>query len=292
MTGDEPAVDYPESMLTFAKANALFVKGFEKELESLLLDRSRKTMRILNHAKRSNLTFAHRLAVQFYDLDAEIEDANTQSPGLFLKKKATSHIPATFISEAANMPKKTRTVKPGGSGSGTGGMACNAMHLVGIQWGMDSRSIAILLEPLFGTSFGTPAIHWNSEDDLIVTVRTLSSSDPASVEQFLRGIRQSVAEKFVGNGWAKEVRLCWVDRTMKIREEEGVRGKEAAVEATQPLQTVAAEPKALGTKNQFAILSGELKDQNRSKPVAGDSWGDGAGKKDEAEVETWEALAD
>ncbi|KAI9032112.1 hypothetical protein DFJ74DRAFT_601809 [Hyaloraphidium curvatum] len=278
---DDAGIDYPEQMLLFAKANPTFVKPLEKEFESLILDRTRKSTRMLNHARKTHLAFAQRLAAQFYDLDSEIEDANTQSPGLFLKKRPTSRIPATLVSEAANMPKKVRSAKPAAVAS-QGTMAVNALHLVNVAWGMDSRSIAILLEPLFGTSFGKPVIHWNGEDDLIVAVKTLSPAEPAQVEQFLRQIRTSVAEKFVSNGWAKAVNLCWVDRTLKIRGEEGAQPKVEEEKAAPP----EAQPQPMiGTKNAFDALA---------KPAPAGGWDDGAGDAGEenSTVDTWEALAD
>lgn len=275
-------IEYPESMLVFAKANTTFVKVLEKELETFMLDRTRKTARLFNNGKRTYLAFANRLSAQFYELDSEIEDADTKAPGLFLKKKATSRIPATLISEAATNPKKAKPAAKATSAI-PGGLAFNAIHLVGVQWGIDSRSITILLEPLFGTSFGHPVIHWNSEDDLVVTVKTLSSStDPAEVESFLRQIRQSVADKFVGNGYAKEVKLCWVDRSMTIRDEEGMKKGEALT----PTSVTLAEPAPVDTRNQFELL-GDTTDKPK-----GDSWGDGEEGKDEDAAETWEELVE
>lgn len=286
--GDEAVpIEYPDSMLSFAKANSAFVKALEKDFADFLLDRTRKSTRMLTSAKRIYLAFAQRLASQFYEFDAIIEDPDSKAPGLFLKKKTATKIPGILASEAATQPPKPRVPKPSAP---TAGMACNAFHLLGIAWGMDSRSISILLEPLFGTSVGSPVINWQGEDDLLVTVRPLGTSDPAVIETFLKGVKGQVSDKFVGNGWAKEVRLCWVDRNLKVREEEGQKIKDEP-SSSQVVQ--GPGPAVLDTRNQFEVLDSEREEAEKDgalKPKVADSWGDQPA--DQETVDTWETLAE
>ncbi|KXS20046.1 hypothetical protein M427DRAFT_108245 [Gonapodya prolifera JEL478] len=221
--GSTPAViqKYPPSILEYASKNLAFVRSIEKTFADFIDDASKTSTHVLRNARRSHLEFAEKLAARAYDLSPEVLDVDTSTPSLIVRRKKTSKIPTPLLSDAATPQASgsavtTTAPRSKSKTTGKGLSAVNALHLVGVAFGIDGRDLEILLEPLFGTS-NKISISWVGEDDAVVMMSGRTSKDSmGELEDLLRRIQPAVAEKFLANGWASSVQCVWMNARGEI----------------------------------------------------------------------------
>ncbi|KAJ3128279.1 FKBP12-associated protein [Nowakowskiella sp. JEL0407] len=242
----EAAIRYGEKIVKHAHANLIWVKSIEGSLEEFVKEPSRR-MYVFPRSKKANNYFIYLLA-QHYNLNAEYVDTHFDGAGsIMIHKKSASALatipqilasevgavyrPTLFAQAAAAVAAKaalnsassattetTDESTPVDPVSNPPLTTLNAIYLDGLQFGMESRDIQILLDGIFGTTVKSK-IQWTSDDSCVIILSTQNSTNNVSrkgtqqqradeIEVLLLSSEQSLVSKFVGSSYARSVKFC------------------------------------------------------------------------------------
>ncbi|KAI9204843.1 uncharacterized protein BJ171DRAFT_442072 [Polychytrium aggregatum] len=225
--GHDTGTEFTETLLKFAKGNMTWVKGIESQLEAFVRDESKRMLHF-PHGKRTAMNFLYELA-SFYSLSPEIVDAERGVGSVIVRKQANRMpaVPAPLLSTAA-VSYRPGTVGAQAAAASTNALkplevvntrqvSMNALYLEGLQFGMDSRDVKILLEPIFGSDI-VLSIKWISDDDCVLMLGSQTTRlTSEAVEEILIDRLVAVKQKFVENNWVRDVKCCWVTLEGEIR---------------------------------------------------------------------------
>ena len=228
--------EYPEYLLRFAQNNLEWVKGIEQIFSDILSDTIDKSSHHFVKGKSAQLSFIAGLGHQ-YGFKVDALDAPPNQSIMIRPKKGAS-IPRPLISQAAvhykpgisnKLSLSQSNLNENSSSSSLDNRsqvnpAVNALFIESLRFGMDHRSLEILLEPLFAAPI---QIHWASDDDAIVMISgpikagvslpiSQKKLDGEDIENLIRQVKPLAAEKFLGNGWAESVDAVWVNDQYEI----------------------------------------------------------------------------
>ncbi|KAI9104723.1 hypothetical protein DFS34DRAFT_604207 [Phlyctochytrium arcticum] len=217
-------LDYSSELLHYARQNPVWAKGVEKALAAFIEEDARRTLH-MPPAKAASNNFTHALAAH-YHLSAQIVDPDRKG-SVILRKTAADNpsIPSLLVTTAAASYRSNNASSSGNatlarsiSSIAVGRVPMNALHISSLQFGMDSRDVKIMIEPMCGSDVSL-AIKRLTDHDVVVIFQPPTSASalsstrritPEDIEALLVAIEPDVRTKFVGNSWAKEVKCCWV----------------------------------------------------------------------------------
>ncbi|TPX66559.1 hypothetical protein SpCBS45565_g04406 [Spizellomyces sp. 'palustris'] len=195
-----PAITWPATLIHQAHQNPTLVKSIEKTLKKFISDPTRRT----HHFPPSKSNAFISSLVGFYNLVPTPLDMDRKAQSsILVRKTATSSVPSTLLSTASqSKPPPTTTSSTTSTTHSnshrnpttpTNPPHTTSLTITSLRDGMETNDIQILLDPLLDSTIST-RIHWTTPTDVIVSFSTC----PERIEQDVRN-------KFVGNGWAKDV---------------------------------------------------------------------------------------
>ncbi|KNC98402.1 uncharacterized protein SPPG_09347 [Spizellomyces punctatus DAOM BR117] len=232
-----PTITWPATLIHQANQNPTLVKSIEKTLETFLSDPTKRT----HHFPPSKFNAFISSLVGFYNLTPTFLDTDRKAQSsILVRKTPTSWVPSILLSAASQSKPPTTTASTTTStahsntthrntATPTNTPHSTSLTITSLPDGMDTNDIQILLDPLLDSTISTH-IHWTTPTDVIVSFSTY----PESIER-------NVRNKFVGNGWAKDVFVS------EVKE----RGKPSGPVVPVPV------PVPVPTGNSFGVLCDE-----------------------------------
>lgn len=257
-------IEYSESLVKFAFENWTFVRNIEAILIDLV--ENKKEVHYFSTAKpRHNAHLSHY--ADYFGFASEIVDEDRKGKGsVIIRKKVTSdlHLPTRLLSHVAQsydksmFPEQESIEKL----SKYHGIAINCILIESITLDILLDDLQVLLTPLFG--HGVVIVlkqiinpKQKEEDkmplsDFIIGIQSRNGEhmEIMEMEEVLMRVLTRIKQKFVcENEWAKDVRLCWVDKKGKVQDEQN---EECIEHVSEPVYLTTDSP--MKVANQFDVL--------------------------------------
>lgn len=298
---ESATADYADSLLRQAHKNSSWVQNVERTLAGFVNDPSKRVHHFPN-AKLSENNFIVNLAAH-YNLVGEVIDADRKGQASVVVRKTAAKsgcVPSVTLSTAAATYQQP-SVTGSSAGSAKRTIATrastserppiNALHLTSLQFGMDSRDLELLLEPIVGSdvTMTTKLLNYNAVVILSGNRRPGSLSGrmgPEDIEALLVAVEPDIRSKFITNNWAKDVKCCWVTAEGEIIIGSKPKAGQAMGSAAAKAAYAASVRQEVPMANAFDVLADAAKakdvkektsQENLSRPViprppTPDSW--------------------